>query len=67
MACEEFPALRDRAVRAADQLKPKAAVADVKARLLETFGQELLREYIQSLPNKEKGELMKKALDRQAK
>jgi hypothetical protein len=67
MACEDFPALRERAVRAADQLEPRAAVEDVKARLLETFGEELMKQYIQSLPNAEKGKLMKKALDQRAR
>jgi len=64
MACENFPALRERAVRAADQYEPRAAVDTVKELLLETFGEELMKRYIQSLPAKEKAKLMKEALDR---
>ena len=67
MACEDFPALRERAVRVAEQLQPRAAVKDVKAHLLEIFGEELMKQYIQTLPNAEKRKLMKKALDRETR
>ena len=64
MACEDFPALREKAVRAADRLDPKAAIKEIKAALLDILGQELMYQYIQSLPPKEKTSLMKEALDK---
>ena len=67
MACDDYPALRERAIRAADQLEPRAAVKDLKAKLLDVFGEALMRQHIQSLPEKEKNALLKQALDRQGK
>lgn len=64
MAMDDYPALRERAIRAADQLQPKAAVADLKAKLLDVFGEALMRRHIQSLSQREKDALLKQSLDK---
>jgi len=65
MACDEYPSLRERAIRAADQLEPRAAVADLKEKLLDVFGEALMRQHLQSLSQKERNALLREALERQ--
>lgn len=65
MACEEFPGLRDRAIRAAGQMEPQEAVRTVKDRMLETFADAVILQYVQTLPTAERGKLLREAVDRQ--
>lgn len=61
MACRKFPDLRERAVRAADQMEFKDAVETVEKLLIEEVGLHAFREWAKALPEGERAKILAQA------
>lgn len=58
MACRKFPDLRERAIRAADQMEIEEAVNVVEEALIEAVGNAAIRRWAESLPKCEKAKIL---------
>lgn len=62
MAMEDYPSLREAAIRLAQTRELPAAVRELKERVIEIFTNDLIAGYIQELPAAKRAALVKEAL-----
>ena len=61
MACEEFPALRDAAIRAAENLPIADAKQKIRDMLVEEVGLKAINEWVRSLPETKRARILARA------